>query len=102
MPMPRTRDLVRFVTRTTQLCARDGPLALALPVAVELIVDDVQPSLDSLADHGAFKFTERARDLEHQFAVGRGGIDVLLIEVQIDPDGLEVLDGLKQVDQRSA
>src|SRR5262245_58445283 len=96
----RALDLVRFGTGAAELCAHDAPLALELTVAGELILDDVEPSPDALADHGALKLTEGARDLEQQFAVGRGGIDVLLVEVQIDPNGLEVLDGLKQVDQR--
>src|SRR5262245_41951634 len=95
---PCALDLVGFGTRATQLRAHNAPLALELAVAGELILDDVEPSPDALADHRALKLTEGARDLEQQFAVGRGGIDVLLIEVQVDAHGLEVLDGLEQVD----
>jgi hypothetical protein len=92
---PRALALVGFGTWPPQLRAHDASLALELAVAGELILDDVQPSPDALADHGALKLTEGARDLEQQFAVGYGRVDVLLVEIQIDVDGLEVFDGLE-------
>jgi len=49
-------DLVGFGTWPVQLCAHDAPLALELAVAGELVLDDVQPSLDALADHVAVGF----------------------------------------------
>ena len=76
---PRTLDLVRFGTRTTQLCAHNAPLALELAVAGELVLDNIQPSPDKLADHGAFKLAEGARDVEQQFAGRRGRVDILLV-----------------------
>src|SRR5262245_20311501 len=48
-------------------CAR-CPLALELAVAGELVLDDVEPSPDALADHGAFEFAEGARNLKQQLA----------------------------------
>src|SRR5262245_2502138 len=99
---PCALDLVGFGTGPAQFRAHDAPLALELAVAGELILDDVQPSPDALADHGALKLTEGACDLEQQLAVGRGGIDVLLIEIQIDAHGLEWLDALEKVNPRSS
>ena len=44
---------------------------------------------------------ERVCDLKHEFASGRGGVDRLLVEVQIDAARLQGLDRAEQVDQRA-
>jgi hypothetical protein len=49
-----------------------------------------------------FELGEGARHLEQQLARRRGGVDVLLIQAEIDADLLEVLNRAEQVDQRSA
>ena len=40
--------------------------------------------MDALADHAALELSEGAGNLEYQRAHRRGGVDVLLIEVEID------------------
>ena len=40
--------------------------------------------MDALADNGALELCEGARDLEQQAAHRCGGVDVLLIEVEVD------------------
>ena len=54
-----------------------------------------------LANHVALEFSEGARDLGTAAAGGRGGVDVFLVEVEIDADGLVVLDRAQQIDERS-
>jgi hypothetical protein len=49
-------------------------LAVKLPLTVS----------SALADHCPLELGERARDLEQQPAHRRGGVDVLLIEVEVD------------------
>src|SRR5215470_16669310 len=46
--------------------------------------------------------TQRARDLEQELAHGRRGVDVLLIEVEIDARGLKHADRGEQIDERAA
>jgi hypothetical protein len=58
--------------------------------------------VDTLAAHGALELAVGARDLEQQAAHRCGGVDVLLIEVEVDAGGLEVLNGSEQIDQRAA
>lgn len=76
-PAPKvTRKLKTEAMLTTSLCpvrypgdAASCPLALEFAIAGQPILDDDQPSPDTLADHGALKLTEGARNLEQQFAL---------------------------------
>ena len=45
----------------------------------DLILGALQPSIDSRADHRALELGEGTRDLEHEFARRRRGVDGLLI-----------------------
>jgi hypothetical protein len=99
---PRKRYLVGFGTGAPQLPAHLPSLAHKLAVAGELFLYDAEPSPDTLADHRALEFGEGAGHLEQQLARRGGGIDRLLVQVEIDADGLKVLDGAQQVDRRSA
>ena len=54
---------------------------------------------DSLADHLAFEFGEGPGDLKHQPPRWRGGVDALLVQVQVDAAGFEVLDGAQKVNK---
>src|SRR5262249_19633082 len=62
-------------------------------------LDAVEPNLHALADHGALEFRECAGYLEEQPAHRCGGVDVLLVQIQIDAGRLKVLDGAKQIDE---
>ena len=50
--------------------------------------DALKPSVHTLADHAALELGG-AGDLKHQPAGGRGGVDRLLIEIQIHPASLQ-------------
>ena len=58
--------------------------------------------MDALADHAALELSEGAGNLEYQRAHRRGGVDVLLIEVEIDATRFQVLNRAEQVDQASS
>src|SRR5215469_15530449 len=62
----------------------------------------LEASVDALPDYAALKFPKRAAELKHQLAGRGGGVDRLLIEVQIDAAGLQRLDRAEQIDQRAA
>ena len=53
---------------------------------------DGRPGLDQMLN-------DAAADLKHELAGRRGGVDRLLIEVQIDGAGLQGLDRAQQIDQ---
>src|SRR6516164_1269583 len=59
----------------------------------------LKTSVDALTDHAALKLGKSAADLKHELAGRRGGVDRLLIEVQIDGAGLQGLDRAQQIDQ---
>jgi hypothetical protein len=59
----------------------------------------LKTSVDPLTDHAALKLGKSAADLKHELAGRRGGVDRLLIEVQIDGAGLQGLDRAQQIDQ---
>jgi hypothetical protein len=61
-----------------------------------------ETGMDSSLDHVALEFGKCAGHLQHQLARGCGGVDRLLIEVQVNPDRLKRLDGIEQVNQRAA
>ena len=48
-------------------------------------------------DQSAFEVRDRAEDMEHELADRRGGVEALLKASQMDPTGLEVGHGLKQL-----
>jgi hypothetical protein len=58
----------------------------------------LKTSVDALTDHAALKLGKSAADLKHELAGWRGGVDRLLIEVQIDAAGLQRLDRAQQID----
>src|SRR5262249_11354178 len=91
--------LLTFHTRAAQPCPNDACLALELAVAGEFALDDAETRPDSLPDHRALELGEGTRDLEQELAVGRGGVDVLLIQVKVDAHLLEVIDRAEQVDK---
>ena len=55
--------------------------------------------MDRLLNHGAFKFGEGPADLKDQPAGRRRGVDVLLIQIQIDADRFQMLDRSQQVQE---
>jgi hypothetical protein len=59
----------------------------------------LEAELDRLPDHAALEFGKGSGDLEHQLAGWGGGIDALLIEIQVNAVGFEVLDRVQQVNQ---
>src|SRR5215470_4865043 len=58
--------------------------------------------MDALLDNRSLKFDEGAADLEYQLAHRRRRVDRLLVDKQIAPDRLEMLDRAEQVDQGPA
>jgi hypothetical protein len=54
---------------------------------------------DALSDHAALELGKCAGHLQHQLPRRRGRVDRLLIKVQVNPDCLERLDGIEQVNQ---
>ena len=53
----------------------------------------------TLLDHAAPELRERARHVEQHLAGWGGRVEVLLIEVEIDADGFEVLDHAQEIDK---
>ena len=70
-----------------------------LAIALELHLDDAQAGTDALADLRAFELSEGAGHLKKKFAGRGGGIDRLLVQVEIDADRFEILDRAEQIDQ---
>ena len=66
---------------------------LELPVALDFGPDGIEAGAHPLPDHRPLEFRERTRNLEKQLARRRGRVEVLLIEVEVDTDCLEILDG---------
>src|SRR5688572_14154125 len=58
--------------------------------------------MDALSNHAALELCKGAGDLKHQLAHRSTGVDVLLVEVEINTAGIEVLDRAEQVDQRAS
>src|SRR6185295_897048 len=99
---PSPIKLVGFGSWAAQPFPNLASFAHKLAVALDLGLDDAQAGADALADHRAFELGEGTRHLEQQFARRGSGIDRLLVEVEIDADRFEMLDGSKQVDRRPA
>jgi hypothetical protein len=57
--------------------------------------------MDALADHLRSN-SERAGNLEDQLAHRRSGVDVLLIELEVDATRFQVLNRVEEVDQASS
>ena len=58
----------------------------------------LKASVNALTDHAAFKLGKSAADLKHQLACRGGGVDRLLVEVQVHAAGLQRLDRAQQID----
>src|SRR6516164_6890017 len=82
--------------------AHDAGLTDELAVALERVLGAGQPGVDALADHRALELCKRTGDLEEQLAHRRRRVEVLLVEVEVNADGLKVLDGAEQVDKGAA
>jgi hypothetical protein len=61
------------------------------PLTLDFVLGSLQASVNARADHRPLELGEGPRDLEHELARRRRRVQVLLIEVQIDAAGLEVL-----------
>jgi hypothetical protein len=59
----------------------------------------LEPSLDPLPNDGSLELGEGTGDLKHKLSHRRGRVYGLLIQVEIDADGLKVLDRAKQIDE---
>jgi hypothetical protein len=59
----------------------------------------LQASVNALPDHTALKLGKSARDFKHKLAAWRSGIEGLLIEVQVNLAGFEMLNGAEQINQ---
>jgi len=64
-----------------------------LPKRLARLLRPGQPGVDALVDHRPLELGERPADLEDQPAGRCRRVDVLLIEVEIDADRFEMLDG---------
>jgi hypothetical protein len=75
-------------------------LEVNLPLLTMVSLVRTRPEIDVLDDHQvALKFGEGGVDVEEQFALRRGRVEVLPIEVEIDADILKVLDCIEQMDE---
>src|SRR5262249_7417440 len=80
----------------------DGGIDLRPTELLPLCDRALKANVDALTDRAAFKLGKSTADLKHELACRGGGVDRLLIEVQIDAAGLQGLDGAQQIDQRAA
>jgi hypothetical protein len=62
---------------------------LGPPEPLALRPGALQAGLNALADHAALILRERAGDLKEQTAVRRRRVEVLLVEVEVDPDSAD-------------
>jgi hypothetical protein len=74
---------------------RTLPALLTNTVAFDLGLNDTQAGPDALADHRALELGEGTGHLEQQLTRRGGGIDRLLVELEIDADRFEMLDRAK-------
>src|SRR5262245_14423007 len=95
-------QLLRLSPWPAELGAHDAAPGLKLAVPGQLVLDDLESGSDPLLDHASLELGEGARYLEEQLALWRGRVEVLLIEVEVNADGLQVLDRVEEVDQRTA
>jgi hypothetical protein len=86
-------DPVGFGTGTAQPGAYLAASRVELSIAGELLLDHAQASIDALLDRGALELCEDAHHLKHRLARRRRGVQVLLVEVEVDLARLEMLDG---------
>jgi hypothetical protein len=61
-----------------------------------------KPGSYSLLDHRPLEFSEYSHHLEHRLSGGRGGVQTLLVKVQIDFERVNFREELYQILQRSA
>src|SRR5262249_20501527 len=73
-------------------------LVMNFPSLATLALMPLRPT-HALADHAALEFGACTCQLEEQAAHGGGGVDVLLIEVEIHAGSLQMLDSAQQIDQ---
>src|SRR5262249_47795955 len=62
----------------------------------------LKPGVDALSDHAALEFGKGAGNLKHELPGRRGGVERLLIEIEIDAVCLQGLDCAQKVDERAA
>src|SRR5262245_16323100 len=98
---PCAGDFLWFGAWPAKARSDDTGLGGETTLALDLGLDDGETGIHSLADHGALELGERARHLEQQLAHRRGGVERLLVEVEVHATGFQVLDRAEQVDKRS-
>jgi hypothetical protein len=76
------------------------PLDHAIDMTRKYLAGPGQPCVDALADHLPLKFSEHAEHAEERLTCRRGGVDALLVEVQIDPYAVQFLKESDEVEQR--
>ena len=94
MPVPWPAPGVPY-----QACRPRRPVG-PITVRVDLSLDDALACPDALSDHQAFD-SRRHRSSGTVTARRGGGIDRLLVEVEIHADRFEMLDRAVQVDQKT-
>jgi hypothetical protein len=77
------------------------PLVVKCPSRLILALMALRPALTRCWIMLRSKFQKGTRHVEEQLASGCCGIKVLLIKIQINAHGFEVLDGSQQIDQRA-
>jgi len=73
----------------------------ATPEALSLCSGTREAKVDPATNDRTLKFGECARYLEQQAACRRRGVDVLLIQVKVDPNRFQVLDRAEKVAERA-
>jgi hypothetical protein len=78
-------NLVSLYPGSAQAPADLAGLRGELAIALDFRLDDTEAGPHALADHRALEVREGADDLEEKLARRRGGVEVLLIKVEVDP-----------------
>src|SRR5215469_10979226 len=70
----------------------DARLGREVPVELDPGLDGAEARIHALPDHVTLELEKGARHVEEELAGGGGRVEVLLVEVEIDLDGFEILE----------
>jgi len=100
--VPGAGDLLGLRPWPTKAPAHNARLGRKVPLALDLRLDGSEAGVYALSDHASLELGEGTRHVEEELACRSGCIEVLLIELEIDTDGFEILDGAQEIHERAA
>jgi hypothetical protein len=77
-------------------------LMVGRPSRLTLGASPLKACLHSLPDHGAFELGKHAHHLKHRLAGRRGGVEPLLVEHEIDPEGVKFGQEADEIPKRAS